>query len=341
MKITYDVAGVDIKEGYRTVEAIKKHVKRTYNANVLNQIGSFGGLFKLPIDGLDEPVLVSGTDGVGTKLKIAFMMNKHDTVGQDLVAMCVNDVLCQGAMPLFFLDYLATGKLNADKVAAIVSGIAEGCHQSGCALIGGETAEMPGFYGDGEYDMAGFTVGLVDKSKIIDGSRVKAGDQLIGLASSGFHSNGYSLIRKLIFDVAKLGVDDIFPSSQKQVGEVLLTPTKIYAKALLTLFKEVEVKAAAHITGGGVIENIPRCLPTCFSVQLNKRAWRIPAIFNTLQTLGQLEDTDMFNTFNMGIGFVIVVDKAESTHALDILKAHGEIAWQIGEVVVGRGEVLL
>ncbi len=257
-KITYDKAGVDIKEGYLAVEKMKQHVKRTFNSNVLTDIGSFGGLFQLPLDGITEPVLVSGTDGVGTKLKIAFMADKHDTVGQDLVAMCVNDVLCQGATPLFFLDYLATGKLDSAVAAELVKGVADACVLSGCALIGGETAEMPGFYGAGEYDMAGFTVGVVDRQRIIDGQSIQAGDVVIGLASSGFHSNGYSLIRKLVFDVAGLSLDDTFPGIDATVQEVLLTPTQLYVKPILALLKEVDVKGAAHITGGGFIENIPR-----------------------------------------------------------------------------------
>ncbi len=339
-KITYADSGVNIKEGYLAVEKMKQHVKSTFNENVLTDIGSFGGLFKLPINGMLEPVLVSGTDGVGTKLKIAFMADQHDTVGQDLVAMCVNDVLCQGAQPLFFLDYLATGKLNASQAADIVKGVAAACRLSGCALIGGETAEMPGFYAAGEYDMAGFTVGLVDRAKIIDGQNIKAGDVAIGIASSGFHSNGYSLIRKLIFDVAKLSLDDTFPNTGKTVKEVLLTPTAIYVKPVLELLKQVTVKGAAHITGGGFIENIPRTLPDYLAVKINRTAWQVPSVFMTLQSLGNLTDQDMFNTFNMGIGFVVIVEAADAERTLAILNQQ-TTAYQIGEVVTADGGVIL
>ncbi len=339
-KITYADSGVNIKEGYLAVEKMKQHVKSTFNENVLTDIGSFGGLFKLPINGMSEPVLVSGTDGVGTKLKIAFMADKHDTVGQDLVAMCVNDVLCQGAQPLFFLDYLATGKLNASQAADIVKGVAAACRLSDCALIGGETAEMPGFYAAGEYDMAGFTVGLVDRSKIIDGQTIKAGDVAIGIASSGFHSNGYSLIRKLIFDVAKLSLDDTYPNTIKTVKEVLMTPTALYVKPVLELLKQVNVKGAAHITGGGFIENIPRTLPADLAVKLNRAAWQVPVIFKTLQSLGNLTDYDMFNTFNMGIGFVVIVAAEDVERTLAILNQQ-TTAYQIGEVVAADGGVIL
>ncbi len=339
-KITYADSGVNIKEGYLAVEKMKQHVKSTFNANVLTDIGSFGGLFKLPLDGMSEPVLVSGTDGVGTKLKIAFMADKHDTVGQDLVAMCVNDVLCQGAQPLFFLDYLATGKLNAAQAADIVKGVAAACRLSGCALIGGETAEMPGFYSEGEYDMAGFTVGLVDRPNIIDGQNIKAGDVAIGIASSGFHSNGYSLIRKLIFDVAKLSLDDTYPNTDKTVKEVLLTPTALYVKPVLELLKQVTVKGAAHITGGGFIENIPRALPADMAVKLNRAAWQVPPLFRTLQSLGNLSDQDMFNTFNMGIGFVVIVAAEDAEKSLAILNSDTS-AYQIGEVVTANKGVIL
>ncbi len=339
-KITYADSGVNIKEGYLAVEKMKQHVKSTFNENVLTDIGSFGGLFKLPINGMSEPVLVSGTDGVGTKLKIAFMADEHDTVGQDLVAMCVNDVLCQGAQPLFFLDYLATGKLNATQAADIVKGVAAACRLSGCALIGGETAEMPGFYAAGEYDMAGFTVGLVDRAKIIDGQTIKAGDVAIGIASSGFHSNGYSLIRKLIFDVAKLSLDDTYPDTDKTVKEVLLTPTALYVKPVLELLKQVNVKGAAHITGGGFIENIPRTLPEHLAVKLNRMAWQVPSVFKTLQSLGNLTDQDMFNTFNMGIGFVVIVNAKDAEGTLSILNQQ-VTAYQIGEVITDDGGVIL
>lgn len=340
-KITYRDAGVDIEEGYRAVEKMKKHVKSTFNANVLTDIGSFGGLFQLPMQGLEEPVLVSGTDGVGTKLKIAFMADVHETVGQDLVAMCVNDVLCQGATPLFFLDYLATGRLDADKAADLVKGIADGCRLAGCALIGGETAEMPGFYADGEYDMAGFTVGVVDKKKIIDGSSIVAGDVVIGLASSGIHSNGYSLVRKLIFDVAGLALDAPLGNTGKTVQEVLLEPTAIYVKPVLKAIATGCIKGAAHITGGGFIENIPRTLPKGLSVQVDRGGWQVPELFNFLQRTGNLDDEDMFNTFNMGIGFVMVVGKDHVETVRQALTEGALESFIIGEVVTSdRGLIL-
>lgn len=340
-KITYQQAGVDIKEGYRAVAGMKSHVQRTYNANVLTDIGSFGGLFELPMQGITEPVLVSGTDGVGTKLKVAFMADTHHTVGIDLVAMCVNDILCQGAKPLFFLDYLATGKLNAEQVTDLVAGIADGCVAAGCALIGGETAEMPGFYSAGEYDMAGFSVGVVDRKQIIDGTAIVAGDAVIGIAASGFHSNGYSLIRKLIFDIAGLKLSDTYPGTDQSVRDVLLTPTAIYVKPVLALIEQLNIKGAAHITGGGFIENIPRALPKALSVKIDRTAWQVPAIYNTLQQLGNLNDEDMFNAFNMGIGFVLVVDANDSARALEIIKAHDFNAYTIGQVVSGDAGLLL
>lgn len=340
-KITYQQAGVDIKEGYRAVAGMKSHVQRTHNANVLTDIGSFGGLFQLPMKDLNEPVLVSGTDGVGTKLKVAFMADTHHTVGIDLVAMCVNDILCQGAKPLFFLDYLATGKLNADQVTELVAGIADGCVEAGCALIGGETAEMPGFYSAGEYDMAGFSVGVVDRKKIIDGTTITAGDKVIGIAATGFHSNGFSLIRKLIFDVGGLQLADIYPGTDQLVRDVLLMPTAIYVKPILDLIAQIDIKGAAHITGGGFIENIPRALPKGLSVKIDRAAWQVPAIYNTLQRLGNLSNDDMFNTFNMGIGFVLVVNDNDSARALEIIKAHDFNAYTIGQVVTGDEGLLL
>lgn len=340
-KITYKDAGVNIEEGYLAVEKMKEHVKSTFNANVLTDIGSFGGLFQLPMGGLEEPVLVSGTDGVGTKLKIAFMADVHDTVGQDLVAMCVNDVLCQGATPLFFLDYLATGRLVADKAADLVKGIADGCRLAGCALIGGETAEMPGFYADGEYDMAGFTVGVVDKKKIIDGSTIVAGDVLIGLPSSGIHSNGYSLVRKLVFDVAGLGLGDQLADTGMTVQEALLTPTAIYVKPVLKAIKTGAIKGAAHITGGGFIENIPRTIPKGLSVKIDRTGWEVPKLFKTLQALGNLDDTDVFNTFNMGIGFVMVVSQDNVATVLEALASENVTGHLIGQVVSGDQGVIL
>lgn len=340
-KITYRDAGVDIEEGYRAVEKMKQHVKSTFNANVLTDIGSFGGLFQLPMQGLQEPVLVSGTDGVGTKLKIAFMADVHDTVGQDLVAMCVNDVLCQGATPLFFLDYLATGRLDADKAADLVKGIADGCRLAGCALIGGETAEMPGFYADGEYDMAGFTVGVVDKKRIIDGSRIQAGDVILGLPSSGIHSNGYSLVRKLIFEVAGLTMADALGDTGKTVQEALLTPTAIYVKPVLKAIATGAIKGAAHITGGGFIENIPRTLPKGLSAKIDRQSWEIPELFKFLQRTGNLEDTDMFNTFNMGIGFVLVVAPEDAEAVKAALLSEGLSSVNLGEIVADDRGVIL
>lgn len=340
-KITYKDAGVDIEEGYRAVEKMKAHVKSTFNANVLTEIGSFGGLFQLPMQGLEEPVLVSGTDGVGTKLKIAFMADVHDTVGQDLVAMCVNDVLCQGATPLFFLDYLATGRLQADKAADLVKGIAQGCRLAGCALIGGETAEMPGFYADGEYDMAGFTVGVVDKKRIIDGSKIVPGDVVLGLHSSGIHSNGYSLVRKLVFDVAGLAMEDMLGNTGKTVKEALLEPTRIYVKPVLKAIETGKVKGAAHITGGGFIENIPRTLPKGCSVRINRDAWEIPDLFKYLQMVGNLEDSDMFNTFNMGIGFVLVVAQQDVAQVQKAMLDASMESVLLGEIVAGDEGVLL
>lgn len=340
-KITYKDAGVNIEEGYKAVEQMKEHVKSTFNENVLTGIGSFGGLFQLPMKGMEEPVLVSGTDGVGTKLKIAFMTDIHDTVGQDLVAMCVNDVLCQGATPLFFLDYLATGALKAEKAAALVKGIADGCRLAGCALVGGETAEMPGFYADGEYDMAGFTVGMVDKKKIIDGSTIVEGDVIIGLPSSGIHSNGYSLVRKLIFDVAGLTLEDQLADTGMTVKEALITPTRIYVKPVLKVINTVTVKGAAHITGGGFIENIPRTLPAGVSAKIDRTSWEVPKLFKALQKYGNLEDTDMFNTFNMGVGFILVIAKEDVEKTLEALESEGVEGITLGSIVKGSEGVIL
>ncbi len=336
-KITYKDAGVNIEEGYRAVAKMKEHIAKTFNQNVLTDIGSFGGLFQLPLKDMKEPVLVAGTDGVGTKLKLAFMADKHDTVGIDLVAMCVNDVLCQGAMPLFFLDYIATGSLDADRAAELVKGVAVGCQEANCALIGGETAEMPDFYPSGEYDMAGFTVGLVDKEKIIDGSTIKEDDVVIGIASSGVHSNGYSLVRKLIFDVAGLQLEDTFPNSDKTVAEILLEPTKIYVKALKEAISQNLIKGAAHITGGGFIENIPRALPEGLGVMIERERLEIPNLFQQLQQIGNLDENDMFNTFNMGYGFVLVVAAEHSEKVLAMIENAGEKASVIGKVCKNKG----
>ena len=336
---SYKEAGVDVTAGYKSVELMKQHIARTNISGVLSGIGGFGGLFAPNLSGMEEPVLVSGTDGVGTKLKLAFLLDKHDTIGIDCVAMCVNDVVCGGAKPLFFLDYMALGKNIPEKVAEIVSGVAEGCVQSGCALIGGETAEMPGFYPIDEYDLAGFCVGIVDKKNIIDGSSLNEGDVLIGLASSGVHSNGFSLVRK-VFDINSETVLKTYEELEKPLGETLLTPTKIYVKPLLALMENVEVKAVSHITGGGFYENIPRMLKDGMSAQITKSAVPVLPIFRIIQREGNISEHDMFNTFNMGVGMVIAVDKNDADKALDVLKNAGENAFLLGEVVKGDKEVL-
>lgn len=332
MKLTYKDAGVDTKEGERAVSLMKEHVKKTFNENVLTGLGSFGSLFSLDVAGMKQPVLVSGTDGVGTKLKIAFMMNKHDTVGIDCVAMCVNDVLCQGAKPLFFLDYIATGKVRAEKVADIVKGIADGCSQSGSALVGGETAEMPDFYGEGEYDMAGFSVGIVDKERIITGERIAAGDRIIGIPSSGIHSNGYSLVRKVFFEKMKMGVDEYVDELGQTLGEALLTPTKIYANACGAVLPKFDVKGIVHITGGGFFENIPRILPDDTAAVIDTDAWQIPPIFTYIEKCGNIDRKEMFSTYNMGIGMMMVVDADDAAGVVEALKAAGENAAVIGEI---------
>ena len=329
---SYAAAGVDITAGYKAVELMKKHIARTMINGKSYDIGGFGGLFELDITDMKKPVLVSGTDGVGTKLKMAFLMDKHDTVGIDCVAMCVNDIICCGAKPLFFLDYIACGKNYPEKIAQIVSGIAEGCVQAGCELIGGETAEMPGFYSEDEYDLAGFSVGAVDKSKVLDKTKVKEGDVIIALPSSGVHSNGFSLVRK-IFDVEKIDlkapVEELGGAS---LGETLLTPTKIYVKPMLELFKQIEVKAVSHITGGGFYENIPRSIPDGFCAKIDKAALKILPIFHLIAKTGNIPEHDMFNTFNMGVGMSVVVSQEDSQKAVDILKAAGEDAYIIGNI---------
>ena len=333
---SYAKAGVDITAGYRAVELMKKHIARTMT-DVDNSIGGFGGLFPLDIAGMEKPVLVSGTDGVGTKLKLAFMLNKHDTVGIDCVAMSVNDVICTGARPLFFLDYIACGKNVPERIADIVSGIAEGCVQSGCALIGGETAEMPGFYPEDEYDLAGFAVGIADRSRIIDKNRMEAGDVIIGLASSGVHSNGFSLVRK-VFE----GWDLTCPREEldgRSLGEALLAPTRIYVKPVLEMLKKCDVKGISHITGGGFYENVPRSIPEGLCARIQKSAVRTPALFDMIAKAGSIPERDMFNTFNMGIGMSIVVAKEDARSALDILNANGAEATIIGEVVKGDGRI--
>lgn len=340
-KLTYADAGVSIEEGYRAVDMMKKHVQRTFTPSVLTGLGSFGALFKLDMTNLTEPVLVAGTDGVGTKLKIAFLMDRHDTVGEDAVAMCVNDVLCQGATPLFFLDYIATGKLDADVAADIVKGVAEGCIKAGCSLIGGETAEMPGFYAAGEYDIAGFAVGVVDRSKIIDGSKVAAGDILYGLPSSGVHSNGFSLVRKLFFDKLGMTVNDSIEGLPGTLGEALLTPTRIYVKPVLELMKTGAIHGMAHITGGGFHENIPRMYGKQLDAKIQLGSWPVPPVFQVMAREAALDENDLYNTFNMGIGLVIAVDPALESEFLKSAEALGETVCRLGEIVPGTGVVQL
>ncbi|WP_226001571.1 phosphoribosylformylglycinamidine cyclo-ligase [Paenibacillus sp. BJ-4] len=339
MSEAYKNAGVDIAAGNEAVERMKKHVKRTFRPEVLTDLGGFGALFGLNKDKYEEPVLVSGTDGVGTKLKLAFAMDRHDTIGIDAVAMCVNDIVVGGAEPLFFLDYLACDKVVPEKIEAIVAGIAEGCHQSGCALVGGETAEMPGMYSDGEYDIAGFTVGIVDKSKIINGSSIAPGDTVIGLASSGVHSNGFSLVRKLLLEQQGYDLHDEIEGLNGKLGDVLLEPTKIYVKSVLALLDKVKVKGMAHITGGGFIENIPRVLPDHVNVDIEYGAWPILPIFQLMQEKGAISNKDMFTTFNMGIGLVIVVGQEDAQTALNVLKEQSEDAYVIGKVTEGSSIV--
>ncbi|AJE50965.1 phosphoribosylaminoimidazole synthetase [Paenibacillus jamilae] len=339
MSEAYKNAGVDIAAGNEAVERMKKHVKRTFRPEVLTDLGGFGALFGLNKDKYEEPVLVSGTDGVGTKLKLAFAMDRHDTIGIDAVAMCVNDIVVGGAEPLFFLDYLACDKVIPEKIEAIVAGIAEGCHQSGCALVGGETAEMPGMYSEGEYDIAGFTVGIVDKSKIINGSSIAPGDTVIGLASSGVHSNGFSLVRKLLLEQQGYDLHDEIEGLNGKLGDVLLEPTKIYVKSVLALLDKVKVKGMAHITGGGFIENIPRVLPDHVNVDIQYGTWPILPIFQLMQEKGEISNKDMFTTFNMGIGMVIVVGAEHAQTALEVLKEQGEAAYVIGKVTEGSSIV--
>jgi phosphoribosylformylglycinamidine cyclo-ligase len=334
---TYREAGVDIDAGDEFVDRIKPLVRSTFRPEVLTDLGGFGGLFRLHAKQYEDPVLVSGTDGVGTKLRIAFLMNKHDTVGIDLVAMCVNDIAVSGAEPLFFLDYFATGKLAVNKAKDVVSGIADGCRQAGCALIGGETAEMPSMYPEGEYDLAGFAVGVVDKPKIIDGKTIKPGDTILGLASSGLHSNGYSLARRVFFEKAKLDVSATLPELERPLGEALLTPTRIYAKQILALIKEFRIKGIAHITGGGITENLPRILPQGVRAKINRKAWTIPPIFQALSKLGQVERQEMYRVFNMGIGLILIVPSQSATAVLKKAAELGDQGWKIGEIVPSSG----
>lgn len=338
--IDYKAAGVDVEAGYAAVKLMKEHTKSTFSERVLGDLGSFGGFFSVAGLGGQDPVMVAGTDGVGTKLKLAFVMDIHDTVGIDCVAMCVNDIVCQGAAPLIFLDYLATGKLVPEKAAQIVKGVAEGCRQAGCALIGGETAEMPGFYPEGEYDLAGFAVGLVDRPKIVDGHGIKPGDALVGLASTGVHSNGFSLVRRLVGeDYAKLSThsDELGGS----LGETLLTPTQIYVKTILELIKQYSIKGMAHITGGGFIENIPRMLPEGCGAAIRLGSWEMPPVFPMLTRLGSLDTRSAYNTFNMGIGMVLAVPAGEAEAVAAAAQALGQPAFVIGEVVEGSREVEL
>ncbi len=340
---SYAAAGVDITAGYKAVELMKQHINRTKNEGCLDDVGGFGGCFGLPIAGMEEPVLVSGTDGCGTKVKLAILMDKHDTIGIDAVAMCVNDIICCGARPLFFLDYIACGKNYPEKIAQIVSGVAEGCVQSGAALIGGETAEHPGLMPLEDYDLAGFAVGVVDKKNILDNKTMEAGDVVIALASTGIHSNGFSLCRK-VFDVDNNNPELYVPREElggKTIGEALLTPTKIYVKSVLALLEQVKVKGISHITGGGFYENIPRSIPDGLGAKIDKSAVKVLPIFDMIAKWGNIPERDMFNTFNMGVGMSIVVAKADAEKALAILREQGEDAYLIGEIVASDDKVML
>ena len=336
---SYAAAGVDIEAGYKAVELMKTHIARTLTSGVCSDVGGFGGLFELDVKGMERPVLVSGTDGVGTKLKLAFLMDKHDTVGIDCVAMCVNDIICCGSKPLFFLDYIACGKNEPERIAQIVSGVAEGCVQSGAALIGGETAEMPGFYPVDEYDLAGFSVGVVDKCKVLDNSAMRPGDAVIALPSSGVHSNGFSLVRK-VFDVENSDIKSpVAELGGKSIGETLLTPTRIYVKPMLALFEAVKVKGVSHITGGGFYENIPRSIPQGLGARIEKSAVRVLPIFDLIAKKGNIPERDMFNTFNMGVGMSVVVAAEDADTALQVLRANGEDAYIIGSIVESEDKV--
>lgn len=338
---SYAAAGVDITAGYRAVELMKAHIARTVTSGVCSDVGGFGGLFELDVKGMEQPVLVSGTDGVGTKLKLAFLQDRHDTVGIDCVAMCVNDVICCGAKPLFFLDYIACGKDVPEKIAAIVSGVADGCVQSGAALIGGETAEMPGFYPVDEYDLAGFAVGVVDKKKILRPETMEEGDVIIALPSSGVHSNGFSLVRK-VFGIGEKDISSpVAELSGKSVGETLLTPTRIYVKPVLALLDAVTVRSVSHITGGGFYENIPRSLPNGLSAKIDRSALKVLPIFDLIAKTGEIPERDMFNTFNMGVGMSVVVKKTDADRALEVLAQNGEDAYLMGQIVAGTEGVIL
>lgn len=335
---SYKEAGVDVTAGYKSVELMKSYVQSTYTQGVIGDLGGFGGLFAPDIANMKKPILVSGTDGVGTKLKLAFLMNKHDTIGQDCVAMCVNDIVCCGAKPLFFLDYMSLWKNIPEMVATIVKGVTDGCKLAGCALVGGETAEMPGLYAENEYDLAGFSVGIVDKEKMINPETIEIGDVVIGLASSGVHSNGFSLVRK-VFNVNEENLKEYKPELGCTLGEALIEPTKIYVKPVLKLLQEVNVKGISHITGGGFYENMPRMLNEKVALNIDKNSYEVPAIFRLIQKEGNIPERDMYNTFNMGIGMAIIVSKEEKERALQILKEAGETAYVIGEVVEGNKEI--
>lgn len=339
-KLTYRDAGVDIDAGNLSVKLIKDSVKATYRPEVLGDLGGFGGLFAMSTK-YKEPVLVSGTDGVGTKLRLAFILDKHDTIGQDAVAMCVNDILVQGAEPLFFLDYLAVGKLEPEQVADVVKGVANACKESGCALIGGETAEMAGFYAEGEYDIAGFAVGAVEKSKIITSEKVKAGDVILGLPSSGVHSNGYSLVRKIVFDVKGFKGDEYIDELGKTIGEELLTPTRLYPKSCLTLIEKFDIHGMVHVTGGGYYENIPRALPEDMGAEIDATSWPVPPIFNLLKEWGNVDWHEMYRTFNMGIGMIIIASADEAEKIKADLQARNEAVYEIGKVTQGSHEVIV
>lgn len=336
----YAKAGVDITAGYKSVELIKKHIAKTNIKGVISSIGGFGGLFELDLKGIKKPVLVSGTDGVGTKLKIAFSMNKHDTIGIDCVAMCVNDIICVGAKPLIFLDYIACGKNYPEKISEIVKGISKGCVQSNCALIGGETAEMPDFYAKDEYDLAGYSTGVVDKSKIINNSLIKKGDIIIALSSSGIHSNGFSLVRKIL-NIDNSNINNVVKElGKKSIGEILLTPTKIYVKPILKLLKKIKVKGISHITGGGFYENIPRCIPNGLCAEIEKNKIKILPIFKYIQKIGNIEERDMFNTFNMGVGMCIIVSKKDAEKTIEILGSCKEDAYIIGKIIENKEKII-
>ena len=336
----YAKAGVDITAGYKSVKLIKKHIAKTNIKGVISSIGGFGGLFELDLKGIKNPVLVSGTDGVGTKLKIAFLMNKHDTIGIDCVAMCVNDIICVGAKPLIFLDYIACGKNYPEKISEIVKGIAKGCIQSNCALIGGETAEMPDFYAKDEYDLAGYSTGIVDKSKIINNSLIKKGDIIIALSSSGIHSNGFSLVRKIL-NIDNSNINNVVKElGKKSIGEILLTPTKIYVKPILKLLKKIKVKGISHITGGGFYENIPRCIPNGLCAEIEKNKIKILPIFKYIQKIGNIEERDMFNTFNMGVGMCIIVSKKDAEKTIEILNSCKEDAYIIGKIIENKEKII-